>query len=104
MRHAVAATLLGLSLASPAAAQVPNVQQLLGGLLTGNQSQDQAVRDAFERGYQRGREDEARRQQAAGRGRRDRGDSDRGDSDRGDSGDRGRAPPYSQPGNGYYGR
>ncbi len=60
MRYAVAAAFLALALATPAAAQAPNVQSLLGGLLTGNQNQDQALRDAFERGYQRGRQDEAR--------------------------------------------
>jgi len=44
---------------------------LLQGLTTGNQSQDQALRDAFERGYQRGRQDEARQQ------RPDRSSNDR---------------------------
>jgi hypothetical protein len=43
-----------------AAAQTPDVRQLLQGLLSGNQVQDQALHEAFERGYQRGREDEAR--------------------------------------------
>lgn len=71
MQRVVIATLLGLALAAPAAAQVPNVQQLLQGLTTGNQNQDQALRDAFERGYQRGRQDEARQQ------RPDRGSNDR---------------------------
>ena len=71
MRRAAIATLLGLAFSTPAAAQVPNVQQLLQGLTTGNQNQDQALRDAFERGYQRGRQDEARQQ------RPDRGNSDR---------------------------
>ena len=37
-------------------------QQLLQGLTTGNQRDDQALRDAFERGYERGRQDEARAQ------------------------------------------
>jgi len=91
MRHAIVATLLGLSLAAPAAAQAPNVQNLLGGLLTGNQNQDQAVRDAFERGYQRGRQDEARQ-------RSDRGSPVRGYNGRGDQGgggyDRGPSPSY----------
>jgi hypothetical protein len=71
MQRIVVATLLGLALAGPATAQAPNVQQLLQGLTTGNQSQDQALRDAFERGYQRGRQDEARQQ------RSNRGGSDR---------------------------
>ena len=48
-----------LGAASPAVAQ-PNPQQLLQGLLSGNQGQDDAVRDAFERGYRRGREDQER--------------------------------------------
>ncbi len=59
MQHIIATILIGIALAGPAAAQVPNVQQLLQGLTTGNQGQDQALRDAFERGYQRGRQDEA---------------------------------------------
>lgn len=71
MRRIVVATFLGLAVAGPAAAQLPNVQQLLQGLTTGNQGQDQALRDAFERGYQRGRQDEARLQAP------DRGNSDR---------------------------
>ena len=94
MRHAIAATLLGLSLAAPAAAQVPNAQQLLGGLLTGNQNQDQAVRDAFERGYQRGRQDEARQ-------RGERGPAQRYDrrGDQGNTGyDRGGDPSYGRQG------
>lgn len=90
MRHAIIATLLGLSLAAPAAAQVPNAQQLLGGLLTGNQNQDQAVRDAFERGYQRGRQDEARQ-------RADRGPARRGDQ-RDNGYDRGADPSYGRQG------
>jgi hypothetical protein len=59
-----AAVVIALALALPTAAlaqQSPNVGQMLQGLMTGNQGQDQALRDAFERGYQRGREDEARR-------------------------------------------
>ncbi len=62
MRNIFAAALLGAAFATPASAQVPNVQQLLKGLTNGNQDQDQALRDAFERGYQRGRQDEARAQ------------------------------------------
>lgn len=73
MQRTVVATLVGLALTGPAAAQVPNVQQLLQGLTTGNQGQDQALRDAFERGYQRGRQDEAQLQQSR-RGQGDRGD------------------------------
>ena len=90
MQNAVAAALLGLILATPAAAQVPDVKQLLQGLTTGNQNQDQALRDAFERGYQRGRQDEARLQRS-GRSGVDADRSDRrgaGDRDSGNSGDR----------------
>ncbi len=95
MRHAVAATLLGFSLATPAMAQAPNIQQLLGGLLTGNQNQDQALRDAFERGYQRGRADEARVRADRGdrAGRRDQGERDNGYRE-----DRGRDQSYGRPG------
>ncbi len=71
MRRIIVATGFALAFAGPAAAQGPNVQQLLQGLTTGNQGQDQALRDAFERGYQRGRQDEAR-QQTPGRGGNDR--------------------------------
>jgi hypothetical protein len=45
--------------------QPSGVQGALQGLLSVNQSQDQAVRDAYERGYQRGRQDEARMQRAS---------------------------------------
>ena len=85
MRTLVVAALLALPLALPASAQNPNLQQLLGGLLTGNQGQDQALREAYERGYRHGREDEARRL-----------DQDRGrryDEDRRDP----RAQPYPPP-------
>jgi len=74
MRHVIAATLLVFAFANPAVAQAPNVQQLLQGLTTGNQNQDQALRDAFERGYQRGRQDEAG-QQRSNRGTNDRSSS-----------------------------
>ena len=80
MRILATASLTGLLLATPAASQAQNVQQLLGGLLTGNQTQDKALRDAYERGYRHGREDEAR----LARGGRDRGDrygDDRRDDD-----------------------
>jgi hypothetical protein len=62
MRLAAAVTLLSLTAAFPAAAQLPNVQQMLQGLTSGDQSRDQALQEAFERGYQRGRQDEARNQ------------------------------------------
>ena len=60
MRTSIAALLLGSVLALPVAAKAQNFQQLLGGLLTGNQQQDQALRDAWQRGYQAGRRDQAR--------------------------------------------
>lgn len=47
-------------LTTPALAQTSSPQQMLQGLLTGNQSQDRAVRDAYERGYRAGQQDEAR--------------------------------------------
>jgi len=63
MRY-LAAILLGLGLATTAAvaqtSQAPDWKQTLGGLLSGNQDRDDAVRQAYERGYQRGRTDEAR--------------------------------------------
>ena len=46
--------------AAPHAARAQNPSQLLQGLMSGNQGQDQAVREAFERGYRHGREDQAR--------------------------------------------
>ncbi|MBV8613230.1 MAG: hypothetical protein JOY66_05590 [Acetobacteraceae bacterium] len=60
MRTIVAALLLGSVLTLPLAAEAQNFQQLLGGLLTGNQQQDQSLRDAWQRGYQAGRRDQAR--------------------------------------------
>lgn len=76
MRTTITATLLGLLLATPVAAQTPNIQQLLGGLLTGNQGQDQALRQAYERGYRHGWDDQAR-QDRADRVRGDRNYEDR---------------------------
>ncbi len=66
MRPILVATLIGMAaFAQPAQAQTqtqtPGIGQALQGLLSGNQGQDQTVRDAYERGYQRGRDDEARR-------------------------------------------
>ncbi len=98
MPRILAATVLGLALAGPAAAQGPNVQQLLQGLTTGNQGQDQALHDAFERGYQRGRQDEARLQKSDRGGDR----SNRRAPDDRDSGDyrndRGVDQPYERQG------
>lgn len=114
MQRAIVATLLALAFASPAAAQLPNVQQLLQGLTTGNQGQDQALRDAFERGYQRGRQDEARTQTPDRRSNdrsprtgRDERDSDYSRDDRGrddrsrDDRARDDRGPERRPGNSY---
>ena len=65
MRAMIGTALVACSFLLPAAAhaqQAPSWQQSLQGLLSGNQNQDRAVRDAYERGYQRGRQDEARLQ------------------------------------------
>jgi hypothetical protein len=66
LRHLMV-ILVGLTLTSAAVAQTtgqaPDWKQTLGGLLTGNQDRDEAVRQAYERGYQRGRNDEARQSQ-----------------------------------------
>lgn len=84
MMRSVAVVLIGLTLSTVAVAQstsnqAPDWKQTLGGLLSGNQDRDEALRQAYERGYQRGRTDEARLQQSRqprddGRGNyRDRG-------------------------------
>ena len=85
MQRAFVATLLSFALAVPAVAQAqaPDWKQALGGLLSGNQDRDQALQQAYERGYQRGRDDEARQaqRQPYGRGNYDNGyDRDRGSS------------------------
>lgn len=121
MRRTTSAALAGLLLttsllATPASAQAPNVQQLLQGLLSGDQNQDKALRDAFDRGYQRGREDEGRRLRSD-RGRSDRVGQDRRrprerDADEREDGeygvdrrssrdDRRSDPPYGQQGGPY---
>jgi hypothetical protein len=68
---------LGASLALPAAAQ-GDIQQLLQGMMPGNQRQDQRdsynrsyERDSYDRSYERGRQDEARQQRAKREDRRD---------------------------------
>lgn len=117
MRRTTAAAFAALLLSAPpltapASAQVPNVQQFLQGLLSGNQGQDQALREAFERGYRQGREDEARlqieRRERAGQDRRrpGRDDDERGyDTDRRPYRDeRSAPPPYGQQGGPYYNR
>ena len=67
MQRMLLATVIALTLALPAvaSAQSPDMRQMLGGLLTGNQDRDSAVQQAFERGYQRGRADEARQSRRA---------------------------------------
>ena len=84
MRHLMA-ILLGLTLATATTAvaqttstQAPEWRQTLGGLLNGNQDRDDAVRQAYERGYQRGRNDEARLQAQGPREPRDNPYNDRG--------------------------
>jgi hypothetical protein len=74
--HISRVMLLGATLALPVTAHAqsaPGLQQTLQGLFTGNQSQDDALRQAYQRGYQRGRDDEARALQANNRPRRDEG-------------------------------
>ena len=56
----ILAVAAGLFCAVPSAGWAQNPSQMLQGLLSGNQGQDQAVRDAFERGYRHGREDQLR--------------------------------------------
>ena len=68
--HISRVILLGATLALPVTAHAqsaPGLQQTLQGLFTGNQSQDDALRQAYQRGYQRGRDDEARSLQANNR-------------------------------------
>jgi len=99
MRALIVMTALAGGLAVvPASAQQP--QQLLQGLLSGNQSQDQAVRDAFERGYQKGRQDEARLHGPNGRSDGSSA-SDRSRDDRDDYNSRGNYRPSDQPGSSY---
>lgn len=57
------ATLAGTAAVAQTTSQAPDWKQTLGGLLSGNQDRDNAVRQAYERGYQRGRDDEARMSQ-----------------------------------------
>jgi hypothetical protein len=78
-RHLIA-ILAGLTLTTAAvgqttAQQAPDWKQTLGGLLNGNQDRDEAVRQAYERGYQRGRNDEARQQAQTPRDQRNPYDS-----------------------------
>ncbi len=77
---ATIAVTAGLLFAAPPLARAQNPTQMLQGLLSGNQNQDQALRDAFDRGYRAGRQDQIRDDRAA----RD---------DRGGRPDRNRPPP-----------
>ena len=79
MRATVVA--LGLALlAVPASAQAPDIGRMLQGLTTGNQNQDQALREAYERGYRAGQQDFARQSNRSNRSRDDNRSFDR-DSD-----------------------
>ena len=61
IQRSLLAVFVGLTLATPTmTAQAQDIGQALQGLLTGNQDRDRAVQQAYERGYQRGRNDEAR--------------------------------------------
>jgi hypothetical protein len=71
--HFCRVIVVAAALAIPLMAQAqtpPGWQQTLQGLLTGNQGQDDALRQAYQRGYHRGRDDEARALQANDRNRR----------------------------------
>jgi hypothetical protein len=67
--------------AVPALAQTPDISRMLQGLTTGNQNQDQSLREAYERGYRAGRQDAARQ---SDRGRRSPDDHRSSDRDRDD--------------------
>ncbi len=64
-------------LAVPALAQAPDIGRMLQGLTTGNQNQDQALREAYERGYRAGQQDSARQSDRSNRSRDDYRSSDR---------------------------
>ena len=57
----VAAALMA---AVPGVAAAQDPSRMLQGLLSGNQNQDQALRDAYERGYRAGRADQVRDERA----------------------------------------
>ena len=76
MRFTVVALWFAL-LAIPALAQAPDIGRMLQGLTTGNQSQDQALREAYERGYRAGQQDSARQSDRSNRSRDDYRSSDR---------------------------
>lgn len=75
--------LLCLVAALPCMAQPPSMQQMLQGLATGNQDQDRALREAYERGYRNGRHDEAERTSADARPNSRDSDAPGYDNDRG---------------------
>jgi Spy/CpxP family protein refolding chaperone len=70
-RTAITALLLSLT-AIPVSTQAQNAQQFLQGLTSGDRSHDDQINQAFQRGYQKGRQDEA--QIAAGQRRGSSGD------------------------------
>jgi len=86
-------------LVAPALAQTSSTQQMLQGLLSGNQGQDQAVREAYERGYRAGRQDESR--MASGSGRSSRYDNGRSDNRDDPSGGNNYPSGRNGGGNGY---
>ena len=55
----ILATVLSLGLVTPAVAQ-SDIGRMLQGLTTGNQNQDEALRQAYERGYRNGQQDAVR--------------------------------------------
>ena len=61
----------------PALAQSPDISRMLQGLTTGNQNQDQALREAYERGYRAGQQDATRQSDRSNRSRDDNRSSDR---------------------------
>ena len=67
-------------LAVPTLAQAPDVSRMMQGLTTGNQNQDQALREAYERGYRAGQQDSARQSDRSNRSREDYRSSDRDDN------------------------
>lgn len=95
----MAATSVALMAATPTIVRAQGVGQLLQGLTTGNQTQDKALQEAYERGYQKGRQDEA--QLARRSGRSDSGRSDNGRTQAPyDQGNSRTQAPYDQ-GNSY---
>ena len=58
-RLLIATTALVMVGATPTIVRAQSVGQMLQGLTTGNQTQDRGLQEAYERGYQKGRQDEA---------------------------------------------